>query len=60
MSATSFLHHRNGLAHFPMRLEISENQDVVGELAHVDRRLHRASHEPHLRKHHERHDSAIV
>src|SRR6267378_2001119 len=43
------LQHRDGLAHFTLRLEKAQQNHGVGEEAHIDRRAHRSDH-PGLRQ----------
>ena len=45
----AFLDNRERLAHFAIRLEISQHDDRVGEITRVHRRLHRGADEPCVR-----------
>src|SRR5579859_2210755 len=60
MATTALLHHRNSLAHFSMRFEISKYEDIVSQVAHINGCLHRAAHQSHLRQHEERDYSTII
>src|SRR5690349_6948372 len=60
MAATALLHHRDGLADLSRRLKIAEDQDIVCQVTHVDRSLHRTAYQAHLRQDHQRHHSAVV
>ena len=60
VAAAPLLHHRDGLADFSGRLKVAEDQDIVREVTHVDRTLHGAAYQSHLRQDHERHYSAVV
>src|SRR5687768_4505281 len=58
MLTASLLDDRDGLSHLAHRLEISQQQNRIREIADVDRSDHRRSKEPMLRHVHEgRHTS---
>src|SRR6476469_594752 len=51
--SAAFLHDRNGLVNATARFEVTQENDGVGEVADVDRALHRAD-EAVLREHEDR------
>src|SRR5579859_8251836 len=60
MATTALFHHRNSLAHFSMRFEISKYENVVSQVAHINRRLHGAAHQSHLRQNKQGDHSTII
>src|SRR5437764_5238868 len=49
MCAAAFLDHGDRFPHFPVRLEVADQNHAVGEIADVDRRRHLRAEEPVLR-----------